>query len=212
MTKDRGIVITDKIYRNTSQLIKIFLENNGFVLGYAKGIYRIKKSDFDGPFKTFFEYEVEVHGNPECNDVVLITSSKCIAKIDYTTFDKLLFFKKIQNFIEFFFVLGYRNVSIYNFLSLFITYSNKFEKQHFLHYAYFVCNILKLLGLLNSSSVSRLKLSKRMHSFIKFLLSSNLLKKTNLIVENSLCLEFDYFVKNNFHQYYNNLYVQRSGN
>ncbi|MFN7182210.1 MAG: recombination protein O N-terminal domain-containing protein, partial [Planctomycetota bacterium] len=154
MSKDKGIVIDAKIYRNTSQLIKIFLKNNGFVLGYAKGIYKMKKFDFDGPFKTFFEYEVEIRGDPVHNDIVLLTSSKCISAIDYIMFDRLLFFKKIQDSIEFIFMPGYKDVATYNFFRLSIHHFSKLQKPQFLHYAYFVCNILRLLGLLNYATLN----------------------------------------------------------
>lgn len=201
--KDTSIVINTNIYRNTSQLVKMFLKNNGYILGYAKGIYKIKKLDFDGPFNAFFKYEIEMRGSSEYNDVVLITSSKHIRNIEYNNIEKIKFIRSIQKFIEEFFIFGYKDKNIYMYIDKFIQFIDKIKNPKFIHYAYFVTNILKLMGLLNNVSINKLKMSKRMKSFIRFLLTINLMKEVETSINGSLQKEFLFSIKNNFHHYYN---------
>ncbi len=201
--KDTGLVININIYRNTSQLVKLFLQNNGYILGYAKGIYKINKLDFDGPFNTFCKYEIEMHGNITHNDIVLITSSKHIRNIEYKNIEKMKFIMSIQKFIEEFFIFGYKDRQIYKYLDEFIQFIDCTDNLKFIHYACFVANILKLMGLLNNTSIDKLNMSKRMQSFIKFLLATNLPKEINIDVNDSLQREFLFSIKNNFYHYYN---------
>lgn len=214
--KDEGIVINISIYRNTSQLVKMFLKNNGYVLGYAKGIYKMKKYNFDGPFIPFSTYETEFHGSAIQNDIVILTSSKCLTKLDYfhpfsmnyninKIISKINFLKGIQKFIEEFFIAGYKDENIYNYLVKFTNFMNKADNLTFLHYAYFIVNILKLMGLLNTLTLNKIKISKRMRSFMKFLLTANLMKEVNTSINSSLRKEFLFSIKNNFYQYYNSI-------
>lgn len=204
-TKDIGIVFNTAIYRNTSQIIKIFLANNGYLLGYARGIYKVKKLDFDGPFHPFFKYEIEFHGSAEHNDIALIISSKCLNNVRYNNTAKINFLRNIKAFIEDFFITGYKDKNIYTYIEKFIRFVDKTDNPKFIHYAYFIVNILKLMGLLNNSSLNKLKMSKRVQSFIQFLFTTNLMKEINTFVNNSLQREFLATIKNNFHHYYNTL-------
>jgi hypothetical protein len=201
--KDKGIVISSYLYRNTSQLAKVFFRTNGYLLCYAKGIYKIKKLDFDGPFHSFFEYEIEIHSAFEYTDVVLVTSSKCIKGITYNNFNKIKFLSNIQNFIEEFFVYGYKDKRQYDFLHDFIGIVERIQNLKFIHYAYFVSHTLFLMGLLSVHTLQNMNITPRLSSFIKYLLTTRSLEKTSVEVESQIKREFGQFIKNNFRHYYN---------